>query len=416
MWYKLLTMHRKVILYALTVFLFLLSCTKDATIISKPYPVLQTFDVTSINSEGVTFNGAFIDPGYSEITDYGFVFYPVNQDTLLSDSVLITSTPINGNFSISISEGIAGNVNYEVKTFAKTEKNIVYGNKIPFTSQGSKYNPWNNVLNPKMDGWHDAHGISGNNLGFILFQSKSLYCFDPQTNSITQKQNIPVGGSTGTYYASFSIQNYIYVLTNSSGSILRYDIEKDSWSTLGPRPFSPNTYIGFYGFNINNVGYFIMYGNFYAYNESSDSWEKKPDIPSVYLYSAQVVGNKVYVFAENKTIWSYSPESDVWTEETQYPGEWNKKIVGFAQNNKLYWGLSYYGSYWLAPLPATDFWEYNPELKSWKQMAKFPLIHSQTEIFTFTIDSLLYFGYYDNGYSPGYEDYIMFSFDVSKSK
>ncbi len=409
-------MSKKLICYVIAISLFLISCTKDAELVSKQYPVIQTQNISNIDSNGVTFNGEFIDIGYSHITEYGFVFSTYEPSIENSGTLIITSNATNGVFSESISENIAGNINYYVKAFAKTDNHVIYGNNIEFFSQGSKFNPWDLILQPNMDGWHDAHGTSNNELGFILFQSEDFYSYNPNTNTLAKKQNIPIDGNTGTYYASFNLDNYLYILTNDSKEVLRYDIKNNQWTKLGNRPFSPNGYIGFFGFSINNIGYLLSRENFYSYNQSTDTWSKKLDIPSNYIFSAEVIDNKVYVFGDNKWIWSYNPEGNTWQKETQYPGEWNGKIVSFTQNDKIYWGLSYYGSYTGAPSPATDFWEYNPELNNWKEIENFPLIHSQNEIFTFSINGYSYFGYRHPEYSAHYDEYIIFKFDSQKIK
>jgi|GEM_PF-1942069 len=404
------------ILYLIAFTSFLTSCKEDAELVSKQYPVIQTQNVSNIDSNGVTFNGEFVDLGYSHITEYGFVFSIDEPSIENSDTLIIASNATNGGFSQSISENIAGNILYNVKAFAKTDNHVIYGNNIEFLSKGSKFNPWDLILRPNIDGWHNALGTSNNELGLILFQSGDFYSYNPKTNTVDKKQNIPMDGNTGTYYASFNLDNYLYILTNDSKELLRYDIENDLWTKLGNRPFSPNGSIGFLGFSINNTGYFLSRENFYSYDQSTDTWSKKSDIPSNNIYTAGVIDNKVYVFGDYKSIWSYNPEDNTWQMVTQYPGKWNGKILSFTQNDKIYWGLSYYGGYSGAPSPATDFWEYNPELKSWKEVENFPLFHSQTEVYTFSINGYSYFGYRNYGNSDDYGGYLIFRFDPKKIK
>lgn len=409
-------MRKKITYCVIAISLFLISCTKDAEVVRKNYPVIQTHNVSNIDSNGVTFNGEFIDIGYSHIMEYGFVFSACPSSIESLCTLTINSNAANGVFSESISEKLAGNINYTVKAFAKTANQVIYGNSIEFFSQGSKYNPWNLILQPKMEGWHDAHGTSNNELGFILFQSEDFYSYNPNTNSLSKKQNIPIDGNTGTYYASFNLDNYLYILTNDSKEVLRFDINNNQWTKLGNRPFIPNGDIGFFGFSINNIGYFLSKEKFYSYNQLNDTWSKKNDIPSGRIYSAEVIGGKVYVLGDNRWIWSYNPEDNTWHKESQYPGEWNGKIISFTQNDKIYWGLSYYGGYTGAPSPATDFWEYNSNLNNWRKIENFPLFHSQNEIFTFSINECSYFGYRHPEYSARFDEYIIFKFDSQKIK
>jgi hypothetical protein len=401
----------KTIIITVAISVFFISCTKEAELITRQYPMVLTRDVTNVQSEGVTLNGEFKNVGYSNVTEYGFVFSTFDPDLENSSSLIISPEAKNGLFSGSIEQGIAGNIKYHVRAFAKTEKQIIYGNRVEFFSQGSKFNPWDLILQADISGWHDAFSSSSNELGFIIFQSGDFYSYNPENNSVIKRQSIPMSGNTGTHYASFYLNSYLYVLSNNSFEILRYDIDKDQWTKMGNRPFSPERHTGFFGLSINNMGYFLSRDNIFSYNKTNDTWTQMRDISLPMIYSAEVVNDRLYVFADNKGIWSYTPEINSWRMETTYPGIWNNNIVSFTQNDKIYYGLSYYGSYSGAPSPATDFWEYNPELKTWKEIENFPIYHSQNELFKFSIGSLSYFGYRQD-----YRKYHLFKFDSQKIK
>ena len=55
-------------------FLLVFSCAKEEKSTKHNYPRVATKQVTNINTEGVTFNGAFLQAGISEIIDHGFIF------------------------------------------------------------------------------------------------------------------------------------------------------------------------------------------------------------------------------------------------------------------------------------------------------------------------------------------------------
>jgi N-acetylneuraminic acid mutarotase len=153
---------------------------------------------------------------------------------------------------------------------------------------------------------------------------------------------------------------------------------------MGNRPFCPNEDIGAFGFSIDHKGYFVTRDNFYSYNPSADTWTKKQDIPSEYIYSADVVGKKAYVFADNKEIWTYDPTDDSWRKETVYPGIWYGKIVSLTIQDKIYYGVSYHKNP-LSGDAAQDFWEYSVSSKTWYSIEKFPVRHSQRAIFAFSL-------------------------------
>ncbi len=404
-------MKKHLVYYSVIISLLFISCAKDEEMVSKNYPLIQTNNVSNINSNGVRFNGEFLNLGYSEILEYGFVFSVTEPILEFSDTIIIPSQAIDGKFSKTIERSLAGHIRYNVKSYAKTSDYFIYGNNIEFESSGSKYNPWDLITKASLFGYFDVHGISSNELGFILHQSGDFYSFNPKSNSTTELKNFPVHGGSGTIFASFCLGNKLYVLTNGTKLIHVYDIVNDQWTKLGTSPFSTNDQN--FGFSINNIGYFLSRGNFYSYNETTGTWLKLQNIPFTYIYSAKAANDKIYVLANSQDIWEYNPETDIWQKVSKFPGEWHGKIVSFSQNNKIYWGLSYYGNYNGAPSPATDFWEYNPEMNSWKEIENFPLYHSQVGVFTFSIDSLSYFGYET---SVVQSSYMIFKFDSQRIK
>ena len=257
---------------------------RDEEFVSKQYPIIQTGNVSNIDSNGVRFTGEFLNLGSSEIMEYGFVFGDIDPKIEYSNKIIIESKAKVGKFSQYIEKNIAGNINYNVKAYAKTSDYIIYGNNIVFTSTGSKYNPWDLVLHASIYGWFDLHGFSNNELGFILFQSGHFYSYNPKTNSIVKKQNSPIDGNSGTIFASFGLGSNLYVISNISSSVFVYDSENNQWSNLGKSPFSTNG--GFLGFSINNNGYFLSRNYFYSYNKSTGTWLKKTNIPSAHLSPA----------------------------------------------------------------------------------------------------------------------------------
>jgi hypothetical protein len=408
-------MKKKLFYLYLAVLTVTFSCTRDEDPEKKQYPVIYTGSTTGINPEGATLNAEFINLGYDAVIQYGFV-YGTEKPTIDSSAIAVINAGAGkGEFFKSINSGLAGNMIYKVKAYAKTRDFIVYGNEIEFLSQGSTYNPWDLILQPTMDGWHDTHGSSVNELGYILFQSEDFYSYNPVSNSVTKLPNIPMNGNTGTMYASFALNNNLFILSNDSEELLKYNTSLNQWTKLEDLPFN----IGnkkFFGFTVNNEGACLSGGDFYTYNEVSHAWTKRANLPTVNVHSALVVENRVYAIADYKEIWMYDPQSDVWQKKNVFPGDWHGKVVGFTVNNKIYWGLSYYGGYTGAPQPATDIWEYDPGLNSWKGIERFPTHHSQIELFTFSIGSLSYFGYRYPVVSGSSDEYMIFGFNPGKIK
>ena len=387
------------------------SCTEEAAIIPKDFPVIETLNASEISKDGVTLNGEFLTLGNNEIIEYGFVFDAYDPVLSKADSVVILSEAKENAFSTSIQRGLAGNITYHVKAYAKTDLHLIYGNSMEFESLGSKENPWDLIHEPLMSGWHDAIGISTENMGFILFQSESFYAFNPQTNEVIRKPDIPMDGNTGTIYASFTIDNNIYIISNDSREVLKYDIAHENWSKLAERPSMPIDVSPILGFGIQNKGYLIIKRQFYGYSPESDTWNYLGALPFTAVSEAEVINDCAYVISSNKEVWSFNADNGVWNNDNTYPGEWNGKIVCFTQGDRIYCGMGYYGAYSGAPLPSRDFWEYNPGNNTWKRTADFPLYHSQSEVFTFSIDAYAYFGYFDPAFTEDNNGYLIFRFD-----
>lgn len=383
---------------------FFVSCKKDAEVVSKQFPVIETLDVSNIDSIGATFNAEFIDLGYSEIIEYGFIFSPYEDRTDISDTLIISADAIQGEFSLPISEKIVENITYYVKAFAKTDSMTVYGNTVEFLSKGSKYNPWSSQFEVNTGGWGTTVGVSNNELGFILYQNEDLYSFNPDVNIAKKEQNIPYDGNSGSFIASFVLEGYIYFMSNDSEKILKYHIESKKWMNSKGRPFEPDG-DALFGFAINDTGYFMSEFDFYSFNIDNREWTKKVRLHTKQIYSAEVAGGKAYVMNEHRRIYSYDPKTNSWEAGAKYPGEWNGKIISFSQNGKIYYG----GSYGETEI-ATDFWEYNPESDTWREVGSLPLIHSDYGLFTFSINGSSYLGYYSMGST------VIFKFDAQKIK
>lgn len=400
----------KKLIYLFSMITLHLSCTKDAEIGIKNYPVIQTLEISKINANEAMFNGQFINIGLSEIIEYGFIFATDEAFQHESDTILVSKKASNGIFSVNISTFLISNLNYRVRAFAKTKDNIIYGNFVQFQSHGSSENPWSLKENSRWDQYinNNFYGTSNGKLGIIIDGAGYISYFDPTTNILSD-----IEGSiytTSSRFNSFCLNEYVYFIDCVRLELWRLKTRKEYEATkIGDVPSAPYNHNGSAAFAINNIGYYLTTDGFYAYNELSDSWTKKADIPATFFYSAQVLGNEVYVFAKN--IWKYNPESNLWTKETEFPGIWYKKIVSFSIKNKLYYGLSSDNCN-----SATDLWEYTPELKVWKEIENSPLNLPKQAFINFSFDSVGYLGFFTEDFYKTYHIFTIFEFNPKKIK
>jgi N-acetylneuraminic acid mutarotase len=65
----------------------------------------------------------------------------------------------------------------------------------------------------------------------------------------------------------------------------------------------------------------------------------------------------------------YSPSSNSWTRKSDFPGIPRFEPTSFVTGNKVYIGLGHD----INGNPFKDFWEYDYETDSWKQISDFPV-------------------------------------------
>ena len=89
-------------------------------------------------------------------------------------------------------------------------------------------------------------------LGCGVMDQYGWYKFDPQTNIWTQLTSAPATSTLHNLHG-FSIGHKGYFPSLSSSQMYEYNVDLDTWTLLGPLPFS--TYFGIPTFAIGNKGY-----------------------------------------------------------------------------------------------------------------------------------------------------------------
>jgi hypothetical protein len=403
-------------------FLFLVfwvfSCTSDKELETQAYPILRTLNVTNINPDGATLNGEILNQGDEEILSYGFVFDIDDPDIDNSDTIIISKIAKEMAFSVTLDDAFAANLTYKVRFFAITTNHVVYGNTVEFQSKGSKWNPWIFKSKHEIDNTASELLSASNNENAFLVTSYGYFNFyDAENDNVISLEEVPDKEVCCIYvhnYACYYKGNYFYNLDLTDKTFLRYDRAQNKWDDLGTSmPVLSNRK---YGFVIDETGYFISTGKLYIFDEVNNSWISKTALSETnIIYSVLVSGQNVYVFTDNQEIWKYTPSSDSWLKETEFPGIWKGNIIGFTVKNKLYYGLSYKPTHLSSdPVisPSEDFWEYTIETRTWERMKDFPLEHSKLGVVNFSIQDVGYLGFYDYGLGK----LLLYQFDPDKVK
>jgi hypothetical protein len=131
---------------------------------NSPYPGLETRPVVRINSSGATFEADVWRQGPSPIIDHGFVWSETEQALLTnySHKIQLGAFAGKGEFEANATAGLLPGKTYFVKAFVVTEEHTVYGDPVPFTSQGSTP-PVIESFEPGEGTWGDTVVIHGKN-------------------------------------------------------------------------------------------------------------------------------------------------------------------------------------------------------------------------------------------------------------
>jgi N-acetylneuraminic acid mutarotase len=167
-----------------------------------------------------------------------------------------------------------------------------------------------------------AGGVNNNDVNYL---AKTLFVYDPATNSWTRKADMPRVGACG---AQAVIARKLYVYSgcgHEHDEFFRYDPETDQWSTL-PRPPSQHSSSagGVLQGKFYLVGGELSFGQpnlaMHVYDPVSRSWSTKAPLPSEQRYpAAGVLNGKLYVaggqndFQVTATHRVYDPATNTWT-------------------------------------------------------------------------------------------------------
>lgn len=129
-------------------------------------------------------------------------------------------------------------------------------------------------------------------------------------------------------------------------------------------------------------------------------------------------GDAVYVVGGRDTqgnylndMWRYDISSDTWIAIGETPLSPRVNLTAVVHDGKAYVGLGFSGKYQGTDSYHTDWWEYTPETKEWKQLASYPNRRTDRAI-CFNGEDALYVGY---GFEERYTR-DMFRYSISEDR
>ncbi len=204
----------------------------------------------------------------------------------------------------------------------------------------------------------------------------------------------------------FSIGNYGYIGTGWDGAsnmndFYAWDQSLDSWTSKASIPADVRARS--IGFSIGNKGYVV--GGFststldetWEYSPINNTWTQKAAIPQArYFSTAFVIGNYAYVgcgaislSSQINSFYKFDPNANIWTAIAPFPGGNRCACFAFSLNGKGYvgGGNSYNGAYTYY----NDLFEYDPLTNNWTQKASLPSI-ARTNVVGVSVNNIGYAG------------------------
>lgn len=147
--------------------------------------------------------------------------------------------------------------------------------------------------------------------------------------------------------------------------------------------------------------------------------ERCAECPEAIASAASFVAEgKVYVFGGRTThqswtnaFYSYDPQTDSWTQQGSAPIKTRVRPRAIEVDNKVYIGLGYHGYLLSDTAYLTDWWQWTPATKEWKQLNSFPSKRTVGPVITSNGRSI----YVANGAQQNFERWI-FRYDIDTDK
>lgn len=319
---------------------------------------------------------------------YGENFSPIaalNQVSIGS-SILIPESVSNTQLRVRIGPGISeGNYIVGVKTCSE----FIYASElinIPVPL-------WIRIADFPGGEIYKTGAFTIDGLGYVGLGRKILgeiyprnfWQYDPLGNTWTAIANFP--GPTRVIPVASSINGNGYVGggfdRDASGKqalsdFYSYDPYSDSWQYLTNNPAPRNSlYVGIHEVINDKLYVSAEESSLYSLAVEPPVWSNVAgNIPDIYSNgSSFVIDEKLYWIAGihsetgliNNGLWVYDPSTMFWEQKNDFPGPARYGAIGFSIGDKGYFGFGYDKSQYLK-----DVWEYDPINDTWLKLNDYP--------------------------------------------
>lgn len=369
--------------------LLLYRCDNDA----NPDPSLP-ITISQVSLSHGTHNwqtvSATIDyNGTETITTHGFVYSPTTMPTIENSEVVDLGILENSSFHFyfDAATALVPDKDYYVRAFVKPGEKIYYSNEVQFHSLRGSWKKLSSFPGPhrKFSIAFSAGGkvyvVGGVSMEMQKFND--VWCYDPVSNTWTQKGPFPLTSISNADAAHFLINDVAYVI--STEGFWRYDQQNDTWEKIG----SGLNQTRMMSFSIAGKGY-AGYGHFdgslNVYDPIQSSWTALPKtVSSVYpgdadyrKYSWSVDGKAYSGYGTNSTFaekpiaefYEYDPSANRWTARKSIfhynQPRWG--LTHFPVNNTIYVGMGRSTN----DTVFGDLYEYDASADDWLIVASIP--------------------------------------------
>lgn len=232
-------------------------------------------------------------------------------------------------------------------------------------------------------------GFSIGEMGYIVTGSDGLnsypvdfWEFNSLTNSWSQKADFPGPGRTWAVAFSIGTKGFVgsgYKPYATMSDFWAYEQTSNSWNSIS----SPSYLTSAAAFAIGTKGYLgtgSSTGNsvlkiFKEYNSIYDSWSQKANFGgSARIYATGFsIGAKGFIgFGGDSTgvrndLWEFSPSSNSWSQKADCPCAGRESAVSFVIDSFAFIGTGYDGTSY-----RNDLWKYDNSTNAWSQAMDFP--------------------------------------------
>lgn len=263
---------------------------------------------------------------------------------------------------------------------------------------------WKNIADRPYGSGGRGISFSMKNKGYVGLEggpmyTKSISCYDPVKNEWKDIAVFP--GKARISAVAFVVDDNAYVgcgdmYDKNATDFWKYNPVSDVWKEVKNFPGIGRRYA--VGFSIGSKGYIGVgcgveqYGNdvwdfdktvsyyddFWEYDPAKDRWTERTKFPGGGRNRAIgfSIGNKGYVGlgygkdGAKKDLWEYDAVANKWSKKSTFPGKTPIASVCFTIGKKVYIGTGLETAE--SATAINEFWEYDSEKNSWKQIANYP--------------------------------------------